>query len=897
MDPAKQNGPGGVNGGSGMSKAERFEDEKQRIVNSCFDKKDEDGSCKIGDRDSAMLGCLLTVLTAVIESYITHIRIIEDAAYPASPPPTNSNPATKKPRLVIVSVRKSGRVRMHKARENGNGTFSIGKTWMLDDLSAIQSFTGLVPKTPEEEQQKQWAGGNGFIVNIGKSYYWQANTQKEKEFFIASLAKIYTKYTGGKMPQLSGFEPREMEQLMGGSARPQPPSQLQSPTTPMPPYPQAQSRPPLRDPSREPGLRSQPSRDAVQRPSAQASPIRAPASVDGLSVTSRPPTRSRRMESPSDSTVSNGSSATLQSQTALRRVAGGNQSQESFGRSDDGSSLPPRSRGGLNGLPSAPGRFPDRSVTPTSQRATTPDSTFSSSRDISEDVPPVPAPLALPPERRRPPLPIMSDSRQRTPNLDENIIPAPLASPGMRRDNLQPPDRSSERSLPRQRDSDTMGNLSPQPILNGQAESPRRTSADLRKGEVTQSPLSIKTAAVSQQVSTPTTRTPVDKNEPEEETRPGLGPMIKQKPAREEAPDSPPEPEETRPGLGPMIKIKSPVTSPMEPPEEPEQPVRPGLGPMIRKKSRPEIANAFLSAAKSASSLSTFKPRSGGAAEKLREASKSQVNEEGPDGITGVIPAPRLARAPGSSSSVTTPARFPMEPIPTVKDLETPADVKSPPPKSEQPPTDAKVARIATPKDTTSVEKPAAREVKRPKPASETMQKELASLGIDPAILGGRGHDLVAAWDEFGWVGEGVRTKNIDQMQDDIERQLNKIQAGGWLNKMDEEDERVEAIRAGLDICMDECDELDGLLTLYSVELSVGSRFCPFCARLTSIHRLSMRTSLLSKPSPRVFKSKLQTRSSFRPSYNPSSTRYRSRPTNSKASPKLRSSPLVASSR
>jgi hypothetical protein len=56
MDPAQQNGPGGVNGGGGMSKAERFEDEKQRIVNSCFDKKDEDGSCKTRDATQQFLG-------------------------------------------------------------------------------------------------------------------------------------------------------------------------------------------------------------------------------------------------------------------------------------------------------------------------------------------------------------------------------------------------------------------------------------------------------------------------------------------------------------------------------------------------------------------------------------------------------------------------------------------------------------------------------------------------------------------------------------------------------------------------------------------------------------------------------------------------------------------------
>jgi hypothetical protein len=49
MEPqgATQNGLGGVNGSAGMSKAERFEDEKRRIVDSCFNKKEEDGSCKI----------------------------------------------------------------------------------------------------------------------------------------------------------------------------------------------------------------------------------------------------------------------------------------------------------------------------------------------------------------------------------------------------------------------------------------------------------------------------------------------------------------------------------------------------------------------------------------------------------------------------------------------------------------------------------------------------------------------------------------------------------------------------------------------------------------------------------------------------------------------------------
>ena|SRR2546421_6252435 len=118
-------------------RAERFEDEKKRIIESLFAKKDADGS--------------------QVESYITHVRIIEDAAYPSSPPPANSSPENKKDRAIIIAVRKSGKVRVHKARENPSGTFSIGKTWDLDSLGPIQSYHELVPDV-------------GFSVSLGKPY-------------------------------------------------------------------------------------------------------------------------------------------------------------------------------------------------------------------------------------------------------------------------------------------------------------------------------------------------------------------------------------------------------------------------------------------------------------------------------------------------------------------------------------------------------------------------------------------------------------------------------------------------------------------------------------------------------------------------------------------------------
>jgi len=543
--------------------------------------------------------------------------------------------------------------------------------------------------------------------------------------------------------------------------------------------------------------------------------------------------RVRREESPSETFDPTGT-GTQQSQASnLRRLAGTNQSQESFAKSEDTVSLPPRSRGGLNGTPNAPGRFRDRSVTPTLQRAITPDDAFSGSRDALDDMPPVPAPLTIPPERRRPPIPNIGDSRPHEQSLDESIIPAPLSSPGMRREareDLRPPTRSSERNQPRQRDSDTTGSL----ISPNEVQPPQSISDSLKRGEVSASPLSAQVTATSQPtISSPLAQTTTE-TEPEEETRPGLGPMIKKKKSiLVEIPQEPPAEveEETRPGLGPMIKNKSPVEMPEEPPAEPEEDERPGLGPMIKKKkSRPEIANTFLRAAKTANAFSTFKPRAGGAAERLREAAAKAQEKEGPDGITSVVPAPSLVAvraAINTNSNASTPTETPIETTSTPKESIASTQKESEklpevngivPPRSEQPTSVEEKA----PQDTTSAEKSKTREIKRPKPSSETMQKELASLGIDPSILGGKGNDLVAAWDEFGWVGDGVHTKNIDQMKEEIERELNRVQAGGWLSRLEEEDERVEAIKAGLDKCIDECDELDGLLTLYLVEISVS---------------------------------------------------------------------------
>uniref|UniRef100_A0A060T2T5 ARAD1C31064p n=1 Tax=Blastobotrys adeninivorans TaxID=409370 RepID=A0A060T2T5_BLAAD len=214
---------------SAASLAQRYDEEKQRIIKSCFSKLDDNGK--------------------PLESYITHVRIIEDNHYPSSKPPPTSPESAKKHRAIVVAVRKSGRVRVHKARENPNGTFQIGKTWNLDELTRIEDDS---------------TSPTGVLVNLIKPYYWTMYSPREKQVFMQSLIKIYRKYTGGKMPVLVGLDP------MG---RPIPPDALASTSSGS-----GQSQPMPGAPGGIPGV-----------PSASASPAPSSSSIRQVNTPTPPP--------------------------------------------------------------------------------------------------------------------------------------------------------------------------------------------------------------------------------------------------------------------------------------------------------------------------------------------------------------------------------------------------------------------------------------------------------------------------------------------------------------------------------------------------------------------------------------------------------------------------------
>ncbi|KAM0426649.1 hypothetical protein ACHAPT_007965 [Fusarium lateritium] len=777
MDRANGGGPGAA---AAASRAERFEDEKRRIIESCFNKKDVDGSLH--------------------ETYITHIRITEYSSYPTTPPPPQARtPDIQKPRIIIVAVRKSGRVRLHKSKENANGSFSIGKTWNLDDLTRIESYTG----HEANSNHRDWAGDTGFQVTLGKPYFWQAQTDKEKKFFIASLIKIYGKYTGGRTPELSGFEQREYDQVMGATRRPpgpqRPPPAQQPEQIPSQPINSSPAQRPVHPAQPiHPSLPGHPAAAAQDIPRFRTPPVRPPPNLSNSPVGSF------------DSSVSRGGPP------PPRWMAHGNKSQDSVAnslaaRSDDASSLPPRSRNGMAG-PGALGRFgeppdgrPPATLTPP-QPSTTQSSPSPKSQPVMQPHQPVPSPLQLdrpPPERRRPP---MDPTRP----LDRDLVPPPLISPG-KKEPMAPPPRSSDRILSRK---DTSSLKSANSSLTGSLQDREIPSSAGRMAEL------------PRHEPTPTPPIPPA-------LRPGSsnsGPVAASAapspaPVFQTAPNSPPEPPVSPPDdLPASPPSKGPSPAPAEPGES-----RPGLGPMIRvKKSRNEIAGALWKAASAASAATAFKPRPGGAGERLRQAKTK--GDEGPDGITSVVPAPPR---PPSREKETTPEQPYEQPKPEEpKALEKPKSTERPksadrsslvPEVKITVPTSRPTSSHGLPQEVKKQKEPEKKEPRRSVAAGNDV-KYLQTLGVSPSILDERSEEFSQWLDYFGWIpGEQMRTRNVEEMKADLERELNKAQAGGWLARFREEDERVDAIKLGLDVAMTECEELDNLLTLYSVELSTLS--------------------------------------------------------------------------
>lgn len=704
---------------------------------------------------------------------------------------------------------------MHKARENANGSFSIGKTWNLDDLNAIESFANAMPTTPEDQQNKQRAGSVGFIVTITKPYYWQAATPKEKEFFIFSLIKIYKKYTGGKIPELIGFDHQELETFSGASGAAlgaQRAGRSESPKTESGSSTQdsSVSRPP-----------------PVQQPFRQASGPRGqqypPTAAAGLQAERMPPPRSENRPRPSQERPLHG------------RPSNDSMSQERHLRSTDSEER----------IAQIPGSFPSsefvRNLNPQNSQNQLKQNRSESPAVRNDDLP---QPRANP---GRPATGAGSDSAQN--ELPYRVLHSAMTSEDKARQNGNhaygphhgapprpnqipmpfrpsgpPSSQTSQESLNRGRtytaDSKAGSSIPRNLRSEGSAENSRPPTSDSRSREPSREQWQNGPHPSRGALQPPTFQRGVSSERSAyDEPQPTNA-------IRATTPDvTPPSitTENTEPDLGTAPPSQSTIPTP---PETPTESHRPGLGPMIKsKRSNKEIATAFR---KAATAHNAFKPRAGGAAERLREQPQSPTGE--PDGITGVVPAPSLLKGASQgisneSRSQTPDLKIPEQTlqqgtVPTVK-------VDSPPPKpvlqvpAQSLPRDPSPSEAPElePEKPTTTEKPV--EEQRRKRKSDHSSKYSRALAVDPQILAGRTFDIETSLNEFGWGEENDQRCTYEELQMNVRKELARAEAGGWLNAIEQNDDRIGALGSMMDRVIAECEELDGLLTLYGVELSV----------------------------------------------------------------------------
>ncbi|KAF2036497.1 hypothetical protein EK21DRAFT_52030 [Setomelanomma holmii] len=842
---------------SGISRAERFDDERRRITESCFAKVDEQGQLQ--------------------ESYITHIRVQEDGSYPQSPPPPTAPASNKKARIIMISVRNTGRVKLHKARENANGTFSIGKSWPMEDLSAVENYVHLNPKDDEEAQRKKWAGEKGFTVTITKPYYWEAGTAKEKEFFIGSMVKIYNKYTKGEFPILTGFSASELNGLTNGqphlattegrangvatSGDVRAPRQAREGTPEQRPMPPKSPGPPPRRLGESPQLLSDDGRRGpmsgqnpnFRRPPGEYQGPRRPGGPDDQFRSGSRPTTGDDARRPSPFGPGQGPGA-MPSMPDLRQKRSMEQSIRSR-PSGDSMRRPPMQ--GRDPMPPTP-QFPSQTLTPQSStsefvnRPRTPESSY--------------LPPSLSPARRA----LGDDGQSQRSQRSVEDLSFDQGPPGVppldqRRLNGGPPpkrDLSPPRGL---RPGTAQSNASSNFARNEEAapEEPpqrRRPFMETRPSEGSQrSDFPTPLMSATPPIDVPPRRRPQEMPE-----RPKPAPQLAPAPSQEIPPPTQPTPPPTSPlpqvpaapeptesalAIQPVAAESETAPSVKSPTEETEA-HRPGMGPMVKKTlAASDAASKFR---KAAAAAGAFKPRAGGAAAKLFAPKEAKTSDE-PDGISGVfVPqrqAPKEAPKEAAKEEVPKPVEEPPKLVPDRSSKERPristeavpsvtvSSPLSPTPATTQ----ADVEEKALSTSQTVVQKASVEpELRRKKRRSNQQIMNISKLGIDPRLIDEQGIEFESLLSELGWGSSELSAKHIESLEANIKREIARVEAGSWLNHLEQKDDRVEAVERMLDRAIAECDELEGLLTLYNVELGVSS-LAPSCNSVTS--KFAMLTS------------------------------------------------------
>ena len=120
------------------------------------------------------------------------------------------------------------------------------------------------------------------------------------------------------------------------------------------------------------------------------------------------------------------------------------------------------------------------------------------------------------------------------------------------------------------------------------------------------------------------------------------------------------------------------------------------------------------------------------------------------------------------------------------------------------------------------------RQVRQPqikvKRRSAQQEQYLTELGIDRSLLADKCIDFESMLHDFGWNDASLSSKALAEMEANLRREQSRLEAGSWLSSPSHEttlrEEREKQVLNLLDKAIQECDEMDGLLTIYNVELN-----------------------------------------------------------------------------
>lgn len=673
--------------------------------------------------------------------------------------------------------------------------------------------------------EKLWASGTGFTISLGKPYFWAAATAKEKDFFIASLIKIYRKYTGGKFPELIGFAPQEVQQLTGMPSTqntptsknafspivpsPTPPTPAQQFSTPPPslpaisanrpqsPYavqPPASRDGPRMEPQEQPrGFGRQeyrpPTREAARPPSSQAEE-RSP----GL-----PPRPNHRVP-PQEDPRSQPYGTHLRQEDARKPSTPESLQPPPLrpSASPKGPQISPlTAEPALEPQPLRPNGLgtPKRGNQDFSMRRTDPpvgQDSFANSRDSGRTE-------------------TLSNSRPSTATSDRKVAEPPPSLPALDL-GLYPEPKKPSTTATLHVDQ-KMEQPGPSSQANSTFETPLGTPSGLREDEQQKKPDYFAN----------------EKSMRENNVSQAKGPVP---PGSVRGSAATNEPEAPKPANDAVSTEAGEAPAPTKAEEE----YRPGLGPMVKKRSGKDIANQFRKAALAAGA---FQPRQGGAGARLKAMQEKLSNE--PDGVTSVVPAPLKRGMSGDSARSGTPDL----PTPNIEKVMT-----TPKTPAKDPVPRVQIERSAT-SDSVNAPGPApatrgtraghdgangfdgSHEDDRPpvpeKPRSDSPQrrrrqrleaeveKHCAGLGIDTALTDEVGLDLDELMTELEWEGKFGGDESVEKYESDIRREIGRAQASGWLGHVQEN--KVLELASSFDKVIAECDKLDGLLTVYGHEM------------------------------------------------------------------------------